>query len=82
MIVFEKLENKTVINYYDDGVGMDDKLVNNPQSIFQLGVRESIERGSGIGMFDVKKRIDGLKGDIKFLGNNIRLKGASFQVII
>lgn len=82
LIVFEKLENKTVINYYDDGVGMDDKLVNNPQSIFQLGVRESIERGSGIGMFDVKKRIDGLKGDIKFLGNNIRLKGASFQVII
>ncbi len=82
LIVFEKLENKTVINYYDDGSGMDSKLVNNPESIFQLGVRESIERGSGIGMFDVKKRIDSLKGDIKFLGNNLRLKGASFQVIL
>lgn len=82
LIVFEKLENKTVINYYDDGIGMDNKLVNNPESIFQLGVRESKERGSGIGMFDVKKRIDSLKGNIKFLGNNIRLKGAAFQVIL
>lgn len=82
LIVFGKSENKTVINYYDDGVGMDPKLVKNPESIFQLGVRESIERGSGIGMFDVKKRVDSLKGDIKFLGNNIRLKGVAFQIIL
>ena len=82
LIVFEKLENKTVINYYDDGVGMDAKLVKNPESIFQLGVRESLERGSGIGMFDVKKRIDNLKGDIKFLGNDLKLKGVAFQIIL
>ncbi|PJR03116.1 ATP-binding protein [Avrilella dinanensis] len=82
LIVFEKLENKTVINYYDDGIGMDNKLVNNPESIFQLGVRESIERGSGIGMFDVQKRIDSLKGDIKFLGNNLKLKGVAFQITL
>jgi len=82
LLVFEKLENKTIINYYDDGNGMDDKLVKNAESIFQLGVRESIERGSGIGMYDVKKRIDSLRGNIKFLGNNIRLKGVAFQITL
>ncbi len=81
-LVFEKSENKTIINYYDDGTGMDNKLIKNAESIFQLGVRESTERGSGIGMYDVKKRIDSLKGNIKFLGNNLKLKGAAFQITI
>lgn len=82
LLVLEKAENKIVVNYYDDGIGMDEKLVKNPKSIFELGVRESLERGSGIGMFDVKKRVDSLKGDVKFLGNNLRLKGAAFQITV
>lgn len=80
LIIFEKLENKTIINYFDDGIGMDPKLVKNPKSIFELGVRESTERGSGIGMFDVQKRVESLKGTIQFLGNNLKLKGAAFQI--
>lgn len=59
---------------------MDPKLVKNPKSIFELGVRESTERGSGIGMFDVQKRVESLKGNIQFLGNNLELKGAAFQI--
>lgn len=82
IIVFEKLNDKIQINYYDDGLGMSEKLVHNSNSIFELGVRDSSERGSGIGMFDVKKRIDNLKGNIKFLGNNLKLKGAAFQITI
>ncbi|KAF2079430.1 ATP-binding protein [Flavobacterium sharifuzzamanii] len=82
LIDFEKLNDKIQINYYDNGLGMSDKLINNSESIFELGVRESSERGSGIGMFDVKKRVNNLKGDIKFLGNNLKLKGAAFQIII
>lgn len=83
MIYFDKNDsNKFIINYYDDGNGMPDKLVRNPESIFDLGVRESSEKGSGIGMYDVKKRINNIKGDIVFSGNNKRLKGASFQITI
>lgn len=82
LIVFMKSENKTIINYYDDGIGMDSKLIKNPDSIFQLGVRESEERGSGIGMFDIKNRIKNLNGSIKFIGNNKKLKGAAFEIII
>lgn len=81
-ITFEKLNDKIQIGYYDNGLGMSEKLVNNSESIFELGVRDSSERGSGIGMFDVKKRIDNLKGSIKFLGNNLKLKGASFQITL
>lgn len=82
IISFEKLNDKIQINYYDDGLGMSEKLVHNSNSIFELGVRDSSERGSGIGMFDVKKRIDNLKGNIKFLGNNLKLKGAAFQITL
>jgi signal transduction histidine kinase len=82
LIVFEKLNEKTVINYYDDGSGITEKLVQNSESIFDLGVRDSSERGSGIGMYDVKKRIQNLKGDIVFLGNNLKLKGAAFQITL
>lgn len=82
VIAFEKLNDKIQINYYDDGLGMSEKLVHNSNSIFELGVRDSSERGSGIGMFDVKKRIDNLKGSIIFLGNNLKLKGAAFQITI
>lgn len=83
LVEFEnnKDNNEILMMYYDDGIGVPEKLVKNPKSIFDLGVRESTERGSGIGMYDVKKRIQGLKGDIEFFGNNKVLKGASFKLI-
>lgn len=82
LIQFEKKERNIVIYYYDDGKGMPEKLVKNKNSIFDLGVRESDQRGSGIGMYDVKKRVNNLKGSIEFIGNNIKLKGASFKIEI
>jgi len=81
-IGFEIDDKKLVINYSDDGHGVPDKLVQNPNSIFELGVRESSERGSGIGMYDVFNRVRQLKGTIAFTGNNVKLKGASFKIVI
>jgi light-regulated signal transduction histidine kinase (bacteriophytochrome) len=82
LVEFEINENKLEVYYYDDGDGMPENLVNNSKSIFELGVRESKAKGSGIGMYDIKKRVDNLKGTINFLGNNLKLKGASFKIVI
>lgn len=82
LVEFEKKENKIIIMYYDNGIGMSEKLIKNSNSIFELGVRESSERGSGIGMFDVKKRVENIKGQIEFVGNNLKLKGAAFKIVI
>lgn len=82
LVEFELTNNKLEIFYYDDGIGMPDKLINNPDAIFELGVRESSEKGSGIGMYDVKKRINNIKGTISFIGNKIKLKGAGFKIQI
>ena len=75
-----KESNKLELYYYDDGNGVSEKLVKNPNEIFELGVRDSDERGSGIGMYDVKKRLEDMKATIVFNGNNVKLKGASFKI--
>ena len=75
-----KESNKLELYYYDDGNGVSEKLVKNPNEIFELGVRDSDERGSGIGMYDVRKRLEDMKATIVFNGNNLKLKGASFKI--
>ncbi|TCI93642.1 sensor histidine kinase [Tenacibaculum sp. M341] len=82
LVEFSKNNKNLEILYYDDGIGLSELLSKNPKSIFELGVRDSKEKGSGIGMFDVKKRITNLKGSIDFIGNNIKLKGASFKIVL
>ncbi|MEC4053235.1 ATP-binding protein [Myroides odoratimimus] len=82
LVNFESKDDKVVFKYYDNGIGLDINLINNPSSIFELGVRESSEPGSGIGLFDVKKRVINLNGDITFIGNNLELKGAAFKLVL
>lgn len=82
LVEFSKIDKKLEILYHDDGIGVTELLTKNPKSIFELGVRDSKERGSGIGMYDAKKRITNLKGSIDFIGNNIKLKGASFKITL
>lgn len=84
IVVYFKINenNKLEIIYADDGIGVPEKLVKNPNAIFELGVRESQEKGSGIGMYDAKKRLEGIKGNIEFIGNNTILKGATFKITI
>ncbi len=74
--------SKLEMYYYDDGLGVADILVNNPESIFELGVRASTEIGSGIGMYDAQKRMKRMGGIISFIGNNKKLKGAGFKFMI
>jgi len=82
LVEFSIVDKKLEILYHDDGIGVSELLSKNPKSIFELGVRDSNERGSGIGMFDAKKRITNLKGTIDFVGNNLKLKGASFKITL
>ncbi|UEQ78353.1 ATP-binding protein [Chryseobacterium arthrosphaerae] len=74
--------NELIFNYYDDGIGLSEKFIKNPQEIFSLGTRASDKKGSGIGMYDVEKRLSENKGTIKFIGNDLKLKGAGFQIKI
>ena len=64
----------------DDGDGLDSVFENVEDSIFELGVTTT--DGSGIGLHTVKTVVEGWQGSIKFVGNGIRLKGASFELII
>ncbi|MDX9919571.1 MAG: ATP-binding protein [Paludibacter sp.] len=82
LVEFSKNQNALEILYSDDGSGMSELLTKNPDAIFDLGVRDSKEKGSGIGMFDVSKRLKGLKGSITFVGNNKKLKGVCFKIKI
>ncbi|APD07222.1 DNA ligase [Flavobacteriaceae bacterium UJ101] len=82
LVEFSKVNKGLEIIYYDDGIGVSEILNKNPESIFELGVRDSKESGSGIGMFDAKKRIINMKGTIEFIGNNRKLKGASFKIVL
>lgn len=79
--IYENSEKKIVLDYYDDGIGIHDKFIKNPSAIFELGTRGLNGKGSGIGMFDIKKRVNNLKGTIEVLGNNLKLKGAGFRLI-
>ena len=79
--IYENPEKQIVLDYYDDGAGINDKFLKNSGAIFELGTRGIDGKGSGIGMFDVKKRVNNLKGTIEVLGNNLKLKGAGFRLI-
>jgi len=80
-ISFEE-EKLLAIYFYDDGYGVPDKFLKNPELMFDLGSRESKAKGSGIGMYDVKKRVENMKGEISFIGNGIKLKGAAFKIVL
>jgi len=65
---------------HDDGKGIPNEFSNNPSVIFELGVKSDVE-GSGIGLHTVKKKMkEHLHGDIEFIGNGIKLKGATFKL--
>ncbi|MCR9066974.1 MAG: ATP-binding protein, partial [Cytophagales bacterium] len=65
---------------HDDVKGIPNEFLNNISAIFELGVKSNVE-GSGIGLYTVKKKmIENLHGDIKFIGNGIKLKGATFKL--
>jgi signal transduction histidine kinase len=72
-----KNENFKAI-FSDNGTGVKQKYLNNIDRIFELGVTET--DGSGIGLFTVRELLKKCKGTIRFLGNGVNLKGASFEI--
>lgn len=68
------------ITFSDNGSGVPEKFLENPNKIFELGITTT--DGSGIGLNSVREALKSLKGTIKFCGNNIDLKGACFEILI
>ncbi|MFN7911935.1 MAG: sensor histidine kinase [Bacteroidota bacterium] len=68
------------IIFSDDGKGIPKKFLENPDQIFELGVTTT--DGSGIGLNSVRTALKAFKGTINFIGNNKKLKGACFEIII
>jgi len=61
LISFKKENNSLIMEYIDDGKGLDDSIVE-PNSIFDIGV--STTQGSGLGMYHIKELLDEMKSEI------------------
>lgn len=72
------------ILFSDNGDGVPNQFLKDEKSkekIFDLGVTTT-NGGSGIGMNSIREGLKSMNGAIKFLGNNIKQKGACFEIII
>jgi len=76
------LDNKSLQIYFsDNGKGVLDEFLENPEKIFELGITTTVG-GSGIGLNLVRTGLKSMNGSIEFAGNNFLLKGACFKIII
>lgn len=82
---FQKINDSQLsIMISDNGDGLVQKRMNNPDSIFDLGVRENAPNGfggSGIGLYYSRQLLEKMGATINFKGNNIKSSGASFEII-
>ncbi|WP_289030649.1 ATP-binding protein [uncultured Algoriphagus sp.] len=72
------------ILFSDNGDGVPNQFLKDEKSkekIFDLGITTT-NGGSGIGMNSIREGLKSMNGAIKFLGNNIKQKGACFEIII
>lgn len=67
----------------DNGIGLSELFIDQPEEIFNLGVRDTPPEeisGSGIGLFYSRQLLEEMNAEIRFLGNNKLLSGACFEV--
>ena len=76
LLRFTKNKNSLNIIYSDNGPGVKPEIIEN---MFNIGVTTT--NGSGIGLYTVETMIKEMGGTISFLGNNVILKGAAFELI-
>lgn len=62
----------------DNGDGLVKNFINAPDKIFDLGVTSS--NGSGIGLYMTRNILKNMNASINFVGNEKKLKGASFII--
>lgn len=77
-------ENVLKILFYDNGSGVANDFLKDEKSkekIFELGVTTT-KGGSGIGLNSVREALKSMGGNIKFIGNNVKHKGACFEIVI
>ncbi|WP_028889511.1 sensor histidine kinase [Tenacibaculum ovolyticum] len=70
--------------FSDDGDGLSNKFLDKHERIFELSVRDIPSNGmngSGIGLFYTKNLLNDMNCEIDFIGNNLKLSGASFKLI-
>jgi len=69
-------KNSLKMIFSDDGKGVNKDFEKN---LFQIGNTSTV--GSGVGLFTNRKLMRSLGGQFNFIGNNVQLKGASFELI-
>jgi light-regulated signal transduction histidine kinase (bacteriophytochrome) len=83
-IDFVEIDNFLEMFVSDDGVGLSDLFIDNPENVFKLGARdippEDFE-GSGIGLYYSRSLMNDMNGEIFFVGNKTELSGATFKVV-
>lgn len=70
---------KFTLIYSDDGKGLSNKYLQDPDQIFSFRETNS-KNGTGLGLFVVKQILERIGATIKFLGNGIQQQGASFSI--
>lgn len=81
-------EHTLTILFSDNGIGLIEKFIKNPNPIFDLGIYATpvnmLDYGSsGIGLYYTRKILsEKFSGTIEFLGNNIQYNGATFKIKI
>ncbi|MCO6488650.1 MAG: ATP-binding protein [Phaeodactylibacter sp.] len=70
--------NTLSISISDNGHGVKEMFLSQPEKMFELGVTTT--DGSGIGLASVRDTLKQLNAKVEFIGNGINLKGATFQI--
>ncbi len=75
-IIFSSGTKKSLKMIFSDaGDGVTKEM---EESMFEIGITSTI--GSGVGLFSTRKLMEEMGGAIRFIGNGIILKGASFEL--
>ena len=77
--LFNTNKNTLKVLFSDNGKGVPSKFIGNSNELFELGVTTT--DGSGIGLNSIKKILLSIKSSIAFVGNNKKLKGATFEIV-
>ncbi|MCB9352193.1 MAG: ATP-binding protein [Lewinellaceae bacterium] len=71
-------KQKFELTFSDNGKGISENMLKNPEQLFELGVTTTT--GSGIGLYNVRNSLETMKAEITFIGNDNLLKGAAFKI--
>lgn len=71
--------NQLEMIFSDNGLGLNQKFMSNPDVIFELGLTDT--DGSGIGLHTVRSVLKDNYASVEFINNGSVLSGASFRII-